>query len=250
MRAIVLALLLCGATSAYAQADPAPEAAPDPGPESTDPAAEARALRGVRYFPLEEGRRWLYRLRSRLEPAEGGEEEDEKEEAGAPDESQHRLDVYVTDPVPVDGAKAAVLEWKLDGVLAQRSYFRLGQDFLLCLRRLQGSGEHVKEFSLVPPQQFLPAAPKVGMEWSWAGKSGPSSGTQRFRIVRSERIEVPAGSFETLVVESEFTGEDDSRGKTTRWLAPGVGIVKEVSEVRTPTQRFRSEGVLVKYEAS
>lgn len=218
---------------------------PAPPPGGASAASEAEALVGVSYFPLEEGRRWHYRVQFRIEPAEGGDSDAGPEDSS---EGDHYLDVYVAGVVTVGDKQAVALEWKLDQALAQRSYFRFEDGVLLCLKRLQGSAEHVKEFTLSPPQRFLPAEPTVGQEWTWTGKSGPGAGTQRFKVLRAEELRLPIGTFQTLVVESEFTGEDDSRGKTTRWLAPGVGIVKEVSEVRTPKQLFRSEGSLVKFE--
>jgi hypothetical protein len=260
--AAVLVFAWAGA-SAQAQDEPAPEGpeAPAPetpeegperapeGPEPPPGAGEAEddpaALLGVPYFPLEEGRRWHYRVQFRIEPAEGGDSDAGPEDSS---EGDHYLDVYVAGAVQVGEKQAVALEWKLDQALAQRSYFRVEGGVLFCLKRLQGSAEHVKEFTLSPPQRFLPSKPAVGEEWTWTGLSGPASGTQRFKVLREEELRLPVGTFKTLVVESEFTGEDDSRGKTTRWLAPGVGIVKEVSEVRTPKQVFRSEGSLLKFE--
>lgn len=244
------ALAAIGLTLSFAcpalRAQDAPPPGADAAPEAPSTADEARALQGVDYFPLHEGRRWHYRVQFRIDPAEGGARDRAEMD---PSEGEHLLDVYVAGVVKVGEKQAVALEWKLDQALAQRSYFRVEDGVLLCLKRLQGAAEHVKEFLLSPPQRFLPGAPTVGQEWSWAGKSGPSSGTQTFKVLRAEDVTLPAGTFQTLVVESEFVGEDDSRGKTTRWLAKGVGIVKEISEVRTPKQVFRSEGVLIRAES-
>jgi hypothetical protein len=238
-----LAFAVCGMTSA--QDTPTPEKAPAPEKAPTEgPEEERNALSGVNYFPLDAGRRWHYKVKFVIQPADGG----ARDEATKDDQGDHYLDVYVADPVKIDNVRVAALEWKLDQALAQRSYFRVKGDSLVCFRRLQGANEHVKDFTLDPPQPVVPKVLKVGQEWTWKGRSGPSAGQQTFKVLRAETLELPSGTFKTLVLETEFTGEDDSRGKTTRWLAPGVGLVKEISEVRTPKQVFRSEGVLVRYE--
>ncbi len=225
------------------RADPPPT--PEPKKSAEDEQAEAKALAGVEYFPLDQGRRWRYRVRFRILPAAEEAEEGAQPEA---EEGEHHVDVYVTEPVKIGEQKAAALEWKLDQVLSQRAYFRVKDGNLLCLRRLQGASVHVKEFVLTPAQPTLKETLEVGQEWSWEGKSGPSAGKQTFKVLRAEDVESPAGTFKTLVVEAEFTGEDDSRGKTTRWLAPGVGLVKEISWVRTPKHVFHTEGVLIRFE--
>jgi hypothetical protein len=235
----LLLSLALGAGVACAQDDPKPAEAPQPKVD------EEAALAGVPYYPLEVGRRWFYRVNFAIQPAEGGARDNpDDDDAGG----EHYLDVYVAEPILLKGVRVAALEWKLDQALAQRSYFRVEEDVLRCFRRLQGASESVKDFTLTPPQPTLPRNPTVGQTWTWEGTSGPSEGTQTWTVVRKESLTVPAGTFEAIVVESTFTGEDDSRGKTTRWLVKGLGLVKEISEVRTPKQVFRSEGLLVKFE--
>jgi hypothetical protein len=245
---LLLCTLALSVGVACAQDEPKPRE--DPQDEPADAPAvevdEEQALAGVEFFPLDVGRRWYYRVKFSILPVDGGAKdanEDADEAAG-----DHYLDVYVAEPVMLKGVRVAALEWKLDQALAQRSYFRVEADNLLCYRRLQGASESVKDFTLIPPQPTVPRKLAVGQEWSWEGTSGPSAGTQTFKVVRKEALNLPAGKFEALVVESTFTGEDDSRGTTTRWLVKDVGLVKEISEVRTPKQVFRSEGVLVKFE--
>lgn len=244
---VLLCTLALSASVAFAQDDPAPPADPKDSPADA-PAPEVddeQALAGVEFFPLDVGRRWYYRVKFSILPAEGGAKDMPEEDEAQGD---HYLDVYVAEPVKLKGVRVAALEWKLDQALAQRSYFRVEGENLLCYRRLQGASESVKDFTLTPPQPTVPRKLEVGQAWEWEGTSGPSAGTQTFKVLRKESLTLPAGEFEALVLETEFRGEDDSRGKTTRWLVKGVGLVKEISEVRTPKQVFRSEGVLIKYE--
>lgn len=52
------------------------------------------------------------------------------------------------------------------------------------------------------------------------------------RIVAKETVEVPAGKFEALRLEADFQGQFGVGfgGKATYWFAPGVGVVKQLSE--------------------
>jgi hypothetical protein len=251
MRPLLLALLL--AVPALAQ-DPPPPPPPqdgtEPAQQPTPPAAPNQAqptevAGGVAWFPLDPNRRWVYTVTSRIESTG---------EAGEPEEATHSLDVYVADPQVVDGHTTAVLEWKLDGDLAQRCYFVTreegGTRTLYCVKRIHGFGEHMKEYALAEWQPNAREDLAVGQEWTWQGKAGPTAGRQTFKVVREEEVVTPAGTYRALVLQIEFEGEDESRGTMTRWLARGIGIVREVSEVRTTTSVFRTEGNLVKVEGA
>jgi hypothetical protein len=85
-----------------------------------------------------------------------------------------------------------------------------------------------------PPLPILPDEPRVGSEWTWAGKVDfdypdevPS--TARLTIVAEEEVEVPAGRFRAIRVEQVH---EDPPVRVTRWLAPGVGLVREVQVLR------------------
>lgn len=226
--------------------DPPPPEQPPPGQQPAAPEQPApppvgpEGLEGVSWFPLQVSRRWQYRVTFSIESTAG-----ETHDSG---QATHALDVYVAEPQVIEGRQAAVLEWKLDGDLAQRCYFVTREEVLYCVKRIQGFGEHMKEFLLVDPQPTAREDLAVGDEWVWQGKAGPTPGRQTFKIVREEEVVTPAGTFRALVMQIEFEGEDESRGTTTRWLVKGTGIVREVSEVRTATSVFRTEGVLMKAE--
>ncbi len=246
MRQLVsAALLLTLAAPLHAQDTPAPGQGEQPPVEQPQPPAPQAApakegLEGVAWFPLQQSRRWTYRVTFAIESTAG--------EAQEPEQNTHTLDVYVTEPQTIDGRQVAALEWKLDGELAQRSFFVTRDQVLYCVKRIQGFGEHMKEFTLVEAQPNAREDMAVGQEWVWQGKAGPTPGRQTFKVVREEEVVTPAGTFKALVLQVEFDGEDESRGTTTRWLVKGLGIVREVSEVRTATSVFRTEGTLSRFE--
>ncbi|MGE0712135.1 MAG: hypothetical protein AB7N76_32125 [Planctomycetota bacterium] len=258
------ALLSASALRAQDQPPPAPSpeaprpspspASPEPGPDASPkpakPGDEEAALRGVPFFPLDQGRRWVYRLTYSIRPAHGeGEEPKEGEKPGGEGAplAERRLDAYVSTPQTIGEQRVAVLEWKLDEELAQRSYYRVDGGVLRCLRRLQERAENVKEFSFTPAQTVCPTELKVGATWTWEGKNGAEKGKQVYTVLRQEKVQTRAGTFEAFVVEARYEGENDS-GTQTRWLVKGVGIVKEVTVVKTPLHVIRAEGSLVKLE--
>lgn len=243
-----LLLLLAGAGALPAQdqppppvegqGDPAPEAPPPPPPQSD----EALLTQGVTHFPLEPGRRWHYQVEFSIEPAGAGSE-------GTAERTPHTMDVYVVDPQPLPtGQRVAVVEWRLDQELAQRDFFLVTPEGVACVKRIQGFGEHMKEFVLTPPQLVAREGLAVGQEWTWEGKVNGVTSRQRFKVEAEETLETPAGTFQTLRLLLQFEGEDDSRGVTRRWLAPGVGIVKDESEVKTAAAVFRTQGILSRFE--
>lgn len=227
---------------------PGTEAPPPPAPATDKPAPEKppapapAGAAGVDHFPLDAARRWSYSLKYTIEPTAG--KPDERED------TEHALDCYVAEPQTLGGQLVHVLEWKLDGELAQRCYFTVDQGKVHCVKRIHGFGEHMKEFVLDPPQENVRTGMTIGTDWVWQGKAGPAAGKQTFRVVRQERVELPAGTYDALVLEATFEGEDDTRGTTLRWLAAGVGIVREVSEVRTANAVFRTEAKLTRVEGA
>jgi hypothetical protein len=71
---------------------------------------------------------------------------------------------------------------------------------------------------LEKPIPLLKMPAKVGTKWELDG------GT-KYAVTKEEEVEVPAGKFQAIRVES---GAGTS--KTTLWFAPGVGLIKMASE--------------------
>lgn len=213
-------------------------------PAEPAPPAPTSPPVGVSAFPLEQGRAWTYQVAFSIRPIDGAPEGSLPEDGDA---GEHRLDVSVTEPIEVAGRLAAQVEYKLDQDLAQRSYYVVEDGFLVCVRRLQGFAERIKPYDFTPVQKVLPAELEVGQKWTWEGKAGPEEGKQTFEVLRTEKVETPAGTFDAFVVEAKFEGEDDSSGVLTRWVVPGVGVVKEITEIEGPVQVFRTQGVLVRW---
>lgn len=221
---------------------PVPAGTPAATPAPTAPEGSGdQALLGVPYFPLEAGRRWTYRMSWSVETlGESGAQQPTKR-------AEHRLDVFAAQPQKLGGKLVSLLEWKLDGTLSQRSYFRVEEGYLRCFRRIHHQAENIRQWDFTPPQPILPLAPQVGQEWNWEGKNGDDPGKQTFKVVKTEKVETGAGTFEAIVVQTSYEGDED-KGTLTRWLVKGVGIVKEVSELRTAVAVIRTEGLLARFD--
>lgn len=111
---------------------------------------------------------------------------------------------------------------------------------------LRGGG---REYDV--PIQLNPAELQVGRRWTvrfeQTGRH-PGSGEYRFRVLRRERIKVPAGDFDAFKIEGEgwFNRRNSTPGNAsgsirhTRWVVPGLNF-----ELRRERLQFGDARVLV-----
>ncbi|QJW93187.1 TapB family protein [Frigoriglobus tundricola] len=77
------------------------------------------------------------------------------------------------------------------------------------------------------PHCLLKLPSKSGDEWGW---EVAEIGRKVTRVTRDgEEVEVPAGKFQTVRVDSEVPIGKQGTQKTTEWYAPEVGLVKSVT---------------------
>lgn len=217
-----------------------------PDPNKAAPVGEVLAAGTVKrekLYPLEDGRTWRYELKTWLATISA--------EEGTPEEAEpprlHHMDVTTGDALKIEGKDARCLEWRLDDEPAQRAYYYEDGTSVFCVRRILGVGEHAHEYPLVPPQPVLQGDLTVGSKWTWTGKVGPANGKQSFEVLREERVNAgPLGKLDCLVVRMTFSGDDDSTGVSVKWLSPGVGLVREETEVKADQSVYRTLAVLAK----
>lgn len=234
-------------TAPSKKADAAAAKAPDPSKAA--PVGEVLAAGSVKrenLYPLEDGRAWRYELRTWL--ATQAPEEGTPEEAEPP--RTHRMDVKTIEPVKLEGKDARGLEWKLDDALAQKAYYLDEGGQVACVRRILGAGEHAHDYIFTPAQPVLKGDLTVGSKWTWEGTVGPTKGKQSFEILREEKIKAAGQELPTIVVRMTYTGDDESTGVSLKWLSPGVGLVREESEVKADQQIYRTLAVLTKFETA
>ncbi len=227
------------------KADAAAAKAPDPSKAALvgEPLA-AGSVKREHLYPLDAGRTWRYELRTWL--ATSAPEDGAPEEAEAP--RTHRMDVSVGDIDKVDGKDARAIEWKLDDATAQKAFYVEDGTSVTCVRRILGAGEHKHDYLFTPAQPVLKGELKVGDKWTWEGSVGPTKGKQSFEVLREEKLKAAGQELPTVVVRMTYTGDDESTGVSVKWLSPGIGLVREESEVKADQQVYRTLAVLTKFD--
>src|ERR1044071_2182295 len=81
-----------------------------------------------------------------------------------------------------------------------------------------------------PARQYLKSPLTVGAKWTWKGKSATGADvTEINEVVGPEMVTTPAGRFRAMKVVSRVR-EGDAGVTRTTWYAPGVGLVKTLTE--------------------
>ena len=80
-------------------------------------------------------------------------------------------------------------------------------------------------FGVTVPGSHYPLPLRTGMTFEYES----TQGKVKARVVRAEAVEVPAGRFACLAIESKL-GVDGKEVTRTSWIAPGIGTVKEARE--------------------
>lgn len=160
------------------------------------------------YFPLQKGAKWnfIYRYCN----------------------ADYDMSFTVTDTKVVDGMLCFMIEFILDGKLAQRTYFRKTEKELLeVMKDTYDSGNFVQNARFVPVAPLLKFPLKAGKAWTWRGKFGETKIYYNFTVVSEETVEVPAGIFKTIKLEANGRINENTPARFCMWFADGVGVVKE-----------------------
>ncbi len=168
------------------------EAAPQP---KSNPAASSEVSS---YFPLVPKSKWIYKVQ---------------------DQS---VEVLVDKDENFKNEKCTKVDTLVSGKVVASELYCVKSDGLYRVK--------VKDDEINPPVQVLPQSIQKGKSWEINSKVGTQGGQLvkgTFRIVNDkEKIKVPAGEFEAVLVEG--TDMDVGGTKTTvrLWFAKGVGLVK------------------------
>jgi hypothetical protein len=98
-----------------------------------------------------------------------------------------------------------------------------------------------------PPECLLKYPVKEGESWTSKFKNGDESVTVEAKAGKLEEVQVPAGKYRAIAVQSEMTGSE-STVRVTTWFAPGVGIIKQSIENQGARRGFQVKRELAKYE--
>jgi hypothetical protein len=106
-----------------------------------------------------------------------------------------------------------------------------------------GTGEH----EMPTPRPLLKLPAKPGDQWTYELRApdGAEQPRTTYTVGKEEEVEVPAGKFKAIRVDSMMTlpgGADQPTIRGSAWHAPGVGLIKSVSDAggRERTQVLKS----------
>jgi len=195
---------------------PPPTPAPDGGGDPV-PSQPERSL-----YPITQGSTWTYRI---------------TEQGLAPYEKV--LEVLGAQALPGSPGASAILVRSIQPHLQEDAYLVEHDGFVMRVRE-----EDRKQGNLARTTTWLPATIKSladSREAGWSGSfttqetirfpAGDEEQKERvyvWRVLATESVTVPAGTFEAVKVERVRPDKPDSL--RTYWLVPGIGKVKETGE--------------------
>jgi hypothetical protein len=86
-----------------------------------------------------------------------------------------------------------------------------------------------------PPTDWLRLPLKVGASWEQQTTAGDRDEQVTVKILRRERVTVPAGTFDAVVVRfrTELSGSEEGFATATQWLVPSLGLaVRDIGRTR------------------
>lgn len=179
---------------------------------------------GAQSIPTADGTSWPYEMTE-----EAGEEFTFSDATPGPDGKVHRFAIYrITGTHEVEGRKLLKFEMHRDGVITNVDLITVDEQGISCAARIDQYGELTK---LDPPQTMVAAPLKSGVTWDFSGKLAEADVHQHYEVVGEEEVVVPAGKFRAFHIRGEQTAP--ARMTIDRWFVNGVGIVKDITEMRT-----------------
>jgi len=150
------------------------------------------------YFPLKPGNQWIYKMTlsdnsvaSRLVGV------------STPSDGKSRLMIIINkDPYA-----------EIHYSYIERKLYRVKQITAFGIKNIE------------PMEMVLPAELKTGMSWSW--EAADKSEKETSKVLGVEKVTVPAGTFEAVVVQCDNTLNGEACQEKT-WFVKDIGYVKDV----------------------
>jgi hypothetical protein len=167
-------------------------------------------------------------------------------------DSTHTEQVVVTGTKVIEGVTGKVVEFRENGVVRQKEVYAVTKEGLCLLA--SGNSENL---SVVSPPLVIAHLPIVeGDALSWNGmlrtNGETKAATAISRVSAQESIKTPAGTFGAYRIDTSVNimGQRNGEGNslTLRWMAPGIGVVRQLMPV--PLSTTVREKVLTKYRLS
>jgi hypothetical protein len=142
--------------------------------------------------------------------------------------------ITVTGSERIDNVEVHKFELRRLGAVQVIQFLQVNEQGMFEVARGDGSGERI---DLTPAQKILSFPLKVGEKWEYHGEGAGEKVDEVYEIVARESIEVPAGEFSAYHLR--VIGTLPFPSVVDRWYAPGLGEIKDITEVR------RSDGSMV-----
>ena len=177
-------------------------------------------------YPLAMKTRWTYQMRQEFGPGA---------HPSGPDAALVKGNVLETTVVSevagsdiIGGIKYTRIESRHNGRLWMTEWLRLTPEGLFLGKTTEDGDETV----LAPPQKILSSRMAAGETWAWKATAAPV--TIQTKVAGKEATEVPAGKFDAIKTIHELSmvlPQATVRGTNLRWFWPGVGYVRQESEI-------------------
>ncbi len=154
------------------------------------------------YFPLKAQNYWAYKV-------------------SLPDNKAYSQIVLVNSDIGQD-IRAVVL---INQIPQMEVVYKLNEEGLFRTKQISPEGVS----TLNPIQLVLASKLDPGSSWSWEATEG--KGKETAKVVGFEKVTVPTGTFEALLVQYEGVYNDGTAYFEKTWFVKGVGYVKVVSTV-------------------
>ena len=225
------------------------------GPQSVPSRVQAQARReaGVQqYYPVAAGHSWTFEL---------------SQTQNGSDNTKYKTMNMFTEPLPPEnGAERAVLRRTYPGVnvTPTPSLIQRFADRVELSRYKDPAPARLEPLALqLPAEMPLPALlpgsrgvnfvtamqMPLNLGNSWEGRVF-QGGTETVSVKGEETVVVPAGTFQTLVIEHHLRYDNGKEDYLRYWYAPGIGMVKlheELTAYFGQWLKLSSTGVLTKY---
>jgi hypothetical protein len=161
---------------------------------------------GAGYYPLKAGNKWAY-----------------KETAPDGKVIHHQEEVFS------GGQDTVRVVMALNGKVIAEIHYHLTGEGIFKTKMISAYGVDESK----PYQKVLPARISAGYAWSWESESKKAKETAK--VVGFEKVAVPAGTFDALLVQYDGNADDGTAYTEKTWFVKGIGYVKSVSTVQGET---------------